>query len=344
MIFEGTVLVGPEYGPVEGRVVVEDGYITAIEETQARTNDLIVPAFVNAHTHVGDSIAKEVGGGLSLKELVAPPDGLKHRLLDQASREDVVDAIRRSLGFMERTGTAAFLDFRENGVEGVKRLREAANHRAIQALVFARGSVAAMEAGEGFGASGAHDGEFSPQRTAARQADKPFAIHAGEASPSDVNAALDLDPDFLVHMVHTDPLHLERVEERGTPIVVCPRSNLVTNVGLPDIPTLLEITNVALGTDNVFLNAPSMFREMEFTAKCCDVEATDVLRMATRAGAEIANLNCGTIEKGREARLMVLDGESDNLSGAQDIVRAIVRRAGVSDVKSVRLDSPAHTV
>jgi cytosine/adenosine deaminase-related metal-dependent hydrolase len=342
MIFEGTVLVGPEYGPVEGRVVVEDGYITAIEEAQARTNDLIVPAFVNAHTHVGDSIVKEAGGGLSLAELVAPPDGLKHRLLDQANREDIVSGIRRSLAFMERSGTAAFFDFRENGVEGVERLREGAQHRAIQALVFARGSVAAMEAGDGFGASGAHDADFGRERTATRKAKKPFAIHAGEANSSDVNAALDLDPDFLVHMTHTEPLHLERVEERGTPVVVCPRSNLVTDVGLPDISTLLEKTNVALGTDNVFLNAPSMFREMEFTAKCCNVEATDILRMATRAGAEIANLNCGTIEEGREARLMILDGNSDNLSGAQDIVRAVVRRAGVSDVKSVRLDHPNY--
>jgi cytosine/adenosine deaminase-related metal-dependent hydrolase len=103
---------------------------------------------------------------------------------------------------------------------------------------------------------------------------------------------------------------------------------------------LLDTTRVALGTDNVFLNAPSMFREMEFTAKLCDVSATEVLRMATRAGAEIADLNCGTVEEGREARLVVLDGDSDNLAGAQDVVRAVVRRAGVADVKSVMLERP----
>ena len=340
MILEGTVLAGPEYEPIEGRVVVEDGHVEAVEETNTDSTDVILPAFVNAHTHVGDSIAKEAGGGLSLEELVAPPDGLKHRLLREASHEETVAAIRRSLGFMERAGTAAFLDFRENDVEGVEMLREAAAGRAIEALAFARGSPAAMEAGDGFGASGARDADFTVERNATRRAGKPFGIHAGEADTSDVNPALDLDPDFLVHMVHTEPIHLERLAERETPVVVCPRSNLVTGVGLPDVNELLDTTRVALGTDNVFLNAPSMFREMEFTAKCCDVPATDVLRMATRTGAEIAGLNCGTIAAGREARLLVLDGDSDNLAGARDLVRAVVRRAGVADVKSVLLEHP----
>jgi cytosine/adenosine deaminase-related metal-dependent hydrolase len=340
MILEGTVLAGPEYEPIEGRVVVEDGHVEAVEETSTDSTDIVLPAFVNAHTHVGDSIAKEAGGGLTLEDLVAPPDGLKHRLLREASHEETVAAIRRSLGFMERAGTAALLDFRENDVEGVEMLREAAAGRAIEALAFARGSPAAMEAGDGFGASGARDADFTVERNATRRAGKPFAIHAGEVDASDVNPALDLNPDFLVHMVHTEPIHLERLAERGTPVVVCPRSNLVTGVGLPDVRELLDTTRVALGTDNVFLNAPSMFREMEFTAKCCDVRATEVLRMATRAGAEIADLNCGTVQEGREARLLVLDGDSDNLAGARDVVRAVVRRAGVADVKSVMLERP----
>ncbi|MFC7227378.1 amidohydrolase family protein [Salinirubellus salinus] len=343
MILEGTVLAGPGYDPVEGRVVVEDGHVESVEETETDSTDIVLPAFVNAHTHVGDSIAKEAGGGLSLEELVAPPDGLKHRLLAEASREEMVEAIRRSLRFMERAGTAAFLDFRENDVEGVEILREAVSGRAIEPRIFARGSPEAMEAGDGFGASGAKDADFSIERNATRRAGKPFAIHAGEADSADVNPALDLDPDFLVHMVHTEPLHLERLEERGTPVVVCPRSNLVTGVGVPNVRELLDTTTVALGTDNVFLNAPSMFREMEFTAKLCDVSATEVLRMATRAGAEFADLNCGTVEAGREARLIVLDGDSDNLAGAQDVVRAVVRRAGVADVKSVLLERPDPT-
>ena len=337
MILEGTVLAGPDFTPTEGRVVVEDGTVEAVEEAPTDSTDIVLPAFVNAHTHVGDSIAKEAGGGLSLDELVAPPDGLKHRLLRAASREEKVGAMRRSLSFMEASGTTAFLDFREGDVEGVETLREAVSGLDIEPVILGRGSVAAMEAGDGFGASGARDGEFGAERNATREAGKPFGIHAGERDAADVNPALDLDPDFLVHMVHPEPLHLDRLEDEAIPVVVCPRSNLVTGVGVPPIRELLDRTDVALGTDNVFLNSPSMFREMEFTAKLADVSAAEVLRMATRVGAEMAGLNCGTVEADREARLLVLDGDTDNLAGAQDPVRAVVRRAGVADVKRVVL-------
>jgi cytosine/adenosine deaminase-related metal-dependent hydrolase len=335
MILEGTVLRGEDFEPVEARVTVEDGRVAAIEAVETPSDDVILPAFVNAHTHLGDSIAKEAGEGLTLEELVAPPDGLKHRLLRAADHEEVVDGIRRSLQFMAESGTTACIEFREGDLEGVEAVRAAAEDVAVDPVVLGRGSTAAMEAADGFGASGAEDADFTRERNATARADKLFAIHAGEAGPGDINPALDLEPDFLVHMVHAADLHLERVADSGTPVVVCPRSNVVTGVGVPPVRDLLDRTTVALGTDNVFLNSPSMFREMEFTAKLCDVTSAEVLRMATRNGAGIAGLDCGLVEEGRPADLLVLDGDSDNLVGAQDIRRAVVRRAGVHDVKRV---------
>jgi cytosine/adenosine deaminase-related metal-dependent hydrolase len=59
--------------------------------------------------------------------------------------------------------------------------------------------------------------------------------------------------------------------------------------------------------------------------------------MATVNGARIADLDCGVVAEGRPAKLLVLDGDSDNLAGAQDVVRAVVRRAGASDVADVVL-------
>ncbi|SDR04174.1 amidohydrolase family protein [Natronobacterium texcoconense] len=336
MELTGTILRGREFEPVEGRVVIgDDGRIEAVEETSVESTDIVLPAFVNAHTHIGDSIAKEAGGGLSLEELVAPPDGLKHRLLREASQAEKIEAMRRSLRFMHQSGTAACLDFREGGVEGVRALEEAAADGNVDALSFARGSVAAMEEGDGFGASGANDADFDRERTATRKADKPFGIHAGEVDESDINPAMDLEPDFLVHMVHPEPVHLDRLEDSEIPIVVCPRSNLVTDVGLPPVDELHERTTLALGTDNVMLNSPSMFREMEFLAKFSSLSAGEILRMATINGAEIAGLEYGLVESGRKARLLVLDGETDNLVGARDPVRAVVRRAGVDDVRDV---------
>jgi len=337
MNVEGTILVGPDFEPLEGRIVVEEGKIQAIEETDTGSDAIVLPAFVNAHTHIGDSIAKEAGGGLSLDELVAPPDGLKHRLLRSTDRETKVDAMARTLEQMEQTGTAAFMEFREGGVDGVEMLREALTRRQIKPVVFGRETEEAMEAGDGFGASGARDGDFDQLRNATRRAGKLFGIHAGERDDADIHPALDLDPDFLVHLVHAKELHLDRIEDSETPAIVCPRSNLVTNVGVPPIRQLSERTTVALGTDNVMTNSPSMFREMEFAAKLSDLPAATILRMATYNGAEIAGLNCGVIEEGRDAKLLVLDGDSNNLSYANDIVRAVVRRAGHADIKRVHL-------
>jgi cytosine/adenosine deaminase-related metal-dependent hydrolase len=296
-----------------------------------------VPAFVNAHTHIGDSIAKEAGGGLSLDDLVAPPDGLKHQLLRETDRETTVDAMARSLKLMEETGTAAFIEFREGDVEGVEMLRDALAGRRIDPVILGRETEAAMEAGDGFGASGPRDNEFGQLRKATRRVEKLFGIHAGERDPDDIHPALDLDPDFLVHLVYAEESHLDRIEENEIPAVVCPRSNLVTNVGLPPVRRLTERTTVALGTDNVMLNSPSMFREMEFVSKLTDLSAETILRMATLNGAKIAGLNCGVIEEGRDAKLLVLDGDSDNLCYAKEIVRAVVRRAGQADIENVHL-------
>jgi cytosine/adenosine deaminase-related metal-dependent hydrolase len=340
MHVEGTILRGPEFDPIEGRVVVEDGRIEAVEEASVDSSAVVCPAFVNAHTHIGDSIAKEAGGGLSLEELVAPPDGLKHRLLRAADPDDLVSGMRRSLSFMQSGGTAACIEFREGGVAGVEGIRRAADGLDVEPVVLGRETVDAMRASDGFGASGANDASFDAEREATRAAGKIFGIHAGEVDASDIDPALDLDPDFLVHLVHAGDAHLDRIEAGAVPAVVCPRSNLVTDVGLPPVEALAERTTVALGTDNVMLNSPSMFREMEFAAKLYDLTAREVLGMATRAGAEIAGLNCGVIEPGRDARLVVLDGDSDNLAGARDVVRAVVRRAGVSDVSDVVLPTP----
>jgi cytosine/adenosine deaminase-related metal-dependent hydrolase len=334
-VIEGTVLHGPDYEPLEGRVVVEDGTVQAVEEGAVDADAIVCPAFVNAHTHIGDSIAKEAGRGLSLEELVAPPDGLKHRLLRQASRAEKVAAMRRSLQFMWATGTVHCVEFREGGVEGIEAIRAAAEGTGVDPVVLGRETVAAMEASDGFGASGANDADFADERAATRAAGKLFGIHAGEVDDSDVEPALALDPDFLVHMVHATDEHLDRVEREDIPVAVCPRSNLVTDVGFPPIEALAERTTVALGTDNVFLNSPSMFREMAFASKLTGLEAPEVLRMATRAGAELAGLDCGVVEAGRPAKLLVLDGDSDNLAGVRDPVRAVVRRAGASDVVDV---------
>jgi guanine deaminase len=334
-LLEGTILAGESFEPITGRVVVEDGRITAIEETVTSSTDIVLPAFVNAHTHLGDAVAKDAAVGLSLDEAVAPPDSLKHRRLADADRSELVTAMRRTLRFMQRTGTVSTLDFREFGLEGARALRAAADPLEIDPFVFGSDNPSVLDVADGYGASGANDDDFTDERAAARERDVPFAIHAGEPDATDIHPALDLEPDLLVHMVHAETDHLKRVADQSVPIAVCPRANRVLGVGEAPLRDLLDHTTVALGTDNVMLNPPSMFREMAYTAKTFDVSTREVLRMATTAGAEIADLNCGVIEPGRAAKLLVLDGDSDNLSSTADPVRAVVRRATALDVERV---------
>ena len=331
----GTVLAGESFEPVRGRVVVDNGRIEAIERTATDSTDIILPAFVNAHTHIGDSVAKDAAVGLSLEDAVVPPESLKHRRLQAADRETLVTAMRRTLRYMRRTGTVTCLDFREFGTDGARALRDAADPLATEPFIFGSDDPAVLDVADGYGASGANDADFTAERGACAERGAPFAIHAGEPDASDIHAALDLDPDLLVHMVHARQEHLDRVTEQSVPVVACPRANAVLDVGTPPIRDLLDHATVALGTDNVMLNPPNMFREMAYTATHFDVSAGEVLGMATAAGADIADLDCGRIEAGRRAALVVLDGDSDNLAGSADPVEAVVRRATPLDVERV---------
>ena len=74
----------------------------------------------------------------------------------------------------------------------------------------------------------------------ARKAGQAVAIHAGEAANDDISDAISLEPDFLVHMNHATKEDMKDVASAGIPVVVCPRSNLVTGVGLPDVKRMTE--------------------------------------------------------------------------------------------------------
>jgi len=332
---EGTILAGSSFEPVRGRVVIENGRIAAVEEAETASTDVVVPSFVNAHTHIGDSVAKEAAVGLGLEAAVAPPGSVKHRRLAEASRDELVAAMRRTLRFMNRTGTVSCLDFRESGVAGARALRAAAGPVDTDPFVLGSGDASVLEVADGYGASGAADDDFTDQRAAAAERGVPFAIHAGEPDPTDIDPALALDPDLLVHMVHAGPDHLRTLRDESIPVAVCPRANAVLDVGRPPVGDLLDHTTVALGTDNVMLNLPSMFREMAYTAREFDVTAREVLGMATAAGADVVGLDCGVIAPGRRAALTVLDGDSHNLAGSVDPVEAVVRRATPLDIERV---------
>ncbi len=347
-VVSGTVIYDDEFEVMEGYVVIRDGIIHEVStgEVDSSIQGIIAPAFINAHTHVGDSVVKDISFD-SLKELVKP-GGLKYKTLSEASEQKLIASMTSCLCDMKRTGTCAFVDFREGGVSGVHALKRACVG-GLKPFILGRPDgddvKDVLMVADGIGMSSVNDHPWDVLKGAAeasRKSGKLFAIHAGEADRSDIKGALELSPDFLVHMTCADDGGIRVAADKNIPIVVCPRSNFVTGVGRsgerPPIKEMAEMgITVALGTDNVMLNSTDMFAEMEFTAKMFVQNDRQVFKMATLNGAKMLHLDekIGSIREGKTSHIMILDEKSNSLCGTKDVIKSIVRRARPDDIKVV---------
>src|SRR4030042_1922364 len=109
-------------GVVEGYLIVSGRQLVEVRTGRAPTDSskaLVLPGLVNAHTHVADSVAYPAPHG-SVEELVAPPNGYKHKVLSNTSATKKSKAMRAAVQIMLRGGTTTFADFREEGGEGVQ--------------------------------------------------------------------------------------------------------------------------------------------------------------------------------------------------------------------------------
>ena len=99
---------------------------------------LVIPGFINAHTHVGDSIGKDLGVELGLKERVHPVFGIKRSILKNTRQEYLKSFMRNSAISMMKKGITAFADFREGGEQGVLLLKDAINGLPIKCVILGR--------------------------------------------------------------------------------------------------------------------------------------------------------------------------------------------------------------
>ena len=207
--FSGTVVTA--YGTIDGYVGLENGTVVELSEGRCpgvpEKRGVVSLPFVNCHTHCADG-GLRVPEGIGLEELVAPPSGLKHAYLENASRETLAENM---LGFRRISygnGIDTFMDFRESGIEGSRLLRETVPEAFIlgrpESEEFDSNEIdGILEYADGIALSGIAD---VSKKFAESVADyvlgkgKTFALHASEAKRENIDDILALSPEFLVHM------------------------------------------------------------------------------------------------------------------------------------------------
>jgi cytosine/adenosine deaminase-related metal-dependent hydrolase len=334
------VLYGEELEEVRGYVVVEDGLIQEVGEgsymgvKEDVKGGIISPSFTNAHVHLGDSAGADLGAYLPIGECVGKT-GIKYEV---HNRPDARKAIATVLASMKNSGTTAFCDFREGGIDGIELLRSVQN-MAARILGRPLGGEDILEFCDGLGISSITDyGGEELKRMLEKREGKLVGIHASEVT-DDVLDALKINPDFVVHLTNAGEVGLDEVFERKIPIVLCPRANASFGVGIPDLKNIFSSDClVALGTDNVMANPPNMLREMEFTWKLYRglykdrrFDAKTVLKAATINGRRLLGLPDNTIKEGNSADFIV----TKHMEYAEDPVLALVHRIESEDIKEV---------
>ena len=321
---EGTILTDESFE--KGYIGVDHGLICERGKGQppkpALLHGIITPPLVNAHTHIGDSFIAQRSLDLpkTLEELVAPPRGLKHRLLQEASDEEILTGMREAIHTMEKTGTSLFFDFRENGIEGVHLLTRALKDTSISACIFARPYDLSYHKDEinrllghaqGIGVSSLSDWEYDELVKVAhhtRREKKVFALHASERIREDIDLILDLHPDLLIHLTKATDSDIERVHDAHIPVVICPRSNLYFGLK-PNVDTLKNCDiKILIGTDNGMLHPPNVLEEIQqikhLTSAFSDEE---LLRMVTYSPRKALNLKHGIHGLNSMENFVVLD-------------------------------------
>ncbi|HEY1694042.1 MAG TPA: amidohydrolase family protein [Polyangiaceae bacterium] len=117
----------------------------------------------------------------------------------------------------------------------------------------------------------------------------------------------------VVHLTDARPEELDLVARRGSPVVLCPRSNLFIETRLPPLLAMLSAGIVpGLGTDSLASNASlDVLAEARALAdRFPTVSATLLVRMATWGGARaLGRTDVGRVATGARPGLVAIDGD-----------------------------------
>lgn len=337
---------------------------------------LLIPGFVNCHTHIGDSIGKDVVLNSSVDKRIHPVSGVKPLILKNTDNKHLASFMRNSCKSMLNKGITTFVDFREGGIEGILLLKKALSGLPIRPIILGRLEfyqglteikknipltkskmnelVELLKKCDGIGVSGANENSLSVLNYYSTTP-KIRAIHSSETTQSvsiskkitgksETTRALNMQPHFLVHMTYASSNDLRSASKKTCGIVICPRANAALAEGIPDIELMKKVgCTIALGTDNVMINSPDMFREMDYLWKVTmgihkkRIDPKEILKMATVNGGKILKKDIGVIENGKFADGIFIDKHALDLEPMHNPYASIIHRASESNICAVMI-------
>ncbi len=164
------------------------------------------------------------------------------------------------------------------------------------------------------------------------------------ASPLEVCQKVGIldTPVIAAHCIHLDERDFEMIREKDIIPVHNPSSNMILGSGISPVPEMIQKgIMVALGTDGAASNNNlNMFEEMHLASLIHkgvhndpeQMKAHEVFRMATKNGAEALGFNSGSIEKGKEADLILIDIEKAHIQPLRNPISALTYSVQASDV------------
>ena len=340
------------------------------------SNLLLIPGFVNSHTHIADSIGKDLSIDADVDSKIHPMIGLKQKLLKETPKKSLAKYIRNSAKSMIKKGITTFIDFREGGLGGVLLLKSALENVPIRCVILGRIDyynskneikqnfpfpeqntkklTQLLENCDGIGISGTNENSNSNLKSYSKTK-KIRAIHAAETQDSantskkitgksEVERAMLLNPSFLIHMTFATNSDLKLAAKNTRGIVVCPRANSALAEGIPNISLMQKYgCNLAIGTDNVMINSPDIFREMDYLWKVTmgmsqnRFDPKQILKMATVNAGKMLNQKIGCIQENYLADCIFIDKNSLDLEPINNVYASIVHRASEKSIKAVMI-------
>ncbi len=340
------------------------------------SNLLLIPGLINSHTHIADSVGKDLSIDVDVDSKIHPMIGLKQKLLKETPKHILKKYIKNSAKSMITKGITTFVDFREGNLDGVLLLKSALANVPIRSVILGRIEhyntkneikkntplpdenfkqlTKLLKNCDGIGISGTNENSDSNLKSYSKTR-KIRAIHAAETknsvnvskkltAKSEIQRAMLLKPSFLIHMTFAAKSDLKLAAKNSRGIVVCPRANASLAEGIPNISLMQKLgCNITIGTDNVMINSPDIFREMDYLWKVIMGMSQNrfdpklILKMATVNAGKMLNQKIGCIKENYLADCVFIDKNSLDLEPINNAYASIVHRASEKSIKAVMI-------